>query len=99
MCSLLGVSAFRGFTVLPSLHPTVGGEDYTGIVDIPLDFIRGQNRACHTVMITQDASCEIEQIEDFFSILAYVSGVLPIIINPSRTLVIIDDTNETECGK
>ena len=81
------------------MNPTVAGVDYTAVVDEPLVFARGQNRACHRVMITQDNICEIDQIEDFFSNLEYVSGIMPIIINPPRTRVIIDDTNEPECGK
>ena len=70
-----------------------------GVADVPLEFIRGQRRACHTVIITQDDICEIDVIEDFFSNLEYVSGIMPIIITRPRTRVIIDDTNEPECGK
>ena len=81
------------------MNPTVAGEDYVGIVDEPLVFAQGQIRTCHRVMIIQDDICEIDRIEDFFSNLTYVSGIMPIIINPPRTCVIIDDINEPECGK
>ena len=80
------------------MYPTVAGEDYVGIVDEPLVFTRGQRSACHRVTILQDDICEINQT-DFFSNLEYVNGTMPIIINPPRTRVIIDDTNEPECGK
>ena len=86
--------------MLPSLNPTVAGEDYEGIVDdlVPSFTIR-QSRACHRVIIFQDDICKIDQIEDFISNLTYFSGIMPIIIDPPRTRVIIDDTNEPECGK
>ena len=73
--------------------------DYTAAVDEPLVFTQGQRSACHRVMITQDDICEINQIEDFFSNIAYVSGIIPSVINLPRTHVIINDTNEPECGK
>ena len=81
------------------LYHIVAGVDYTAVVDEPLRFMQGQSRACHDVQITQDDSCEIDpiMIEDFFSNLAYVSGIMPIIIDPPRTRVVIDDTNEPEC--
>ena len=81
------------------MHHTVAGEDYTAVVGELLIFAQGENRQCHTVLITQDDICEIDRIEDFFSNLAFVDGVMPIIIDPPRTRVIIDDTNEPECGK
>ena len=81
------------------MHHTVAGEDYTAVVGELLVFAQGQSRECHTVLITQDDICEIDRIEDFFSDLAYVSGIMPINIDPPRTRVIVDDTNEPECGK
>ena len=51
------------------------------------------------MLITQDDICEIDRIEVFFSDLAYISGIMPINIDPPRTRVIIDDTSEPECGK
>ena len=82
-----------------SIHHTVAGVDYTAAADQPLVFTQGQESACHRVMIIQDDICEIDQIEDFFSNVAYVSGIIPSVINPSRVRVIINDTNEPECGK
>ena len=81
------------------MHHTVAGEDYTAVVGEPLAFAKGQSRECHTMLITQDDICDNDRIEDFFSDLAYVSGIMPINIDPPRTRVIIDDTNEPECGK
>ena len=81
------------------MHHTVAGKNYKAVGGELLVFARGENRRCHTVLITQDDICEIDQIEDFFSNLAYVSGIIPIIIDPPRTHVIINDTNEPECGK
>ena len=84
---------------IPSLHPADAGEDYVGVVDEPLVFTQGQRSACHRVIILQDDICEIDQIEDFFSNVAYISGIIPSVINQPRTRVIIYDTNEPECGK
>ena len=85
--------------MLPSSNPTVAGIDYTATADELLIFTRGQRFACHRVIIIQDDICEIDQIGDFFSTLAYVSGIMPIITNPPSTRVIVDDTKEPECGK
>ena len=85
--------------MLPFLNPTVAGEDYGAILNELVVFTIRQTRACYIVPIVQDNKCEIEQIEDFFANLTYFSGILPITIDPPRTRVIIDDTNEPECGK
>ena len=75
--------------------------DYTAIVTQRLVFAVGETRVCHRVQITQDNTCEIdrEPFEDFFSNLQYESGEMPIIINRNQTRVLIDDSNEPECGK
>ena len=62
-------------------------------------FQMGDVRVCHDVVIIDDDDCETPLIEDFFSNLEYDSGVMPIIITRDRTRVIIDDTDELECGK
>ena len=54
---------------------------------------------CHNVEITNDNICEVESVEVFFANLVYISGEQPIIINPARTVVIINDTVEPECGE
>ena len=51
---------------------------------------------CHDVEIINDNICEVEV---FFANLVYISGEQPIIINPARTVVIINDTAEPECGE
>ena len=83
------------------LYHTVAGVDYIAVVDEPLQFMRGQISVCHDVQITQDDICEIDprMFEHFFSNLAYVIGIMPITIDPPRTRVIINDTNEPECRK
>ena len=73
--------------------------DYTAINRHDLVFNQGDSRVCHTVQITQDNICEIEPFEAFFSNLKYKSGTMPIIISRSQTRVLIDDTNELECGE
>ena len=74
--------------------------DYTAAVGEQLVFAQGQNVACHRIMIIEDNICENYPIEDFFSSLTYVSGIMPILIDPPRTRVIIDDdTYEPECSK
>ena len=75
--------------------------DYTAIVAEDLVFAEGETRVCHRVDIAQDNICEIdpEPFEDFFSNLQYESGEMPIIINRTQTRVLIDDSNEPECGK
>ena len=81
------------------LYHTVAGVDYRAAVGEQLVFAHGQNVACHNVSITQDDICEINPIEDFFSSLTNVDGIMLIIVEPPRTRVIIDDTNEPECRK
>ena len=54
---------------------------------------------CHDVEIINDNICEMESVEVFFANLVYISGEQPIIINPARTAVIINDTAEPECGE
>ena len=40
-----------------------------------------------------------ESVEDFFTLLQYVSGIEAISISPSEAHVIIDDSEEPECGE
>ena len=80
------------------MHP-VSGDDYVGVVDEILMFAEGMDRVCHNVTILQDNECEILRVEDFFSDLSYVSGDPPITIAPDAARVIIDDSNEPECGE
>jgi len=59
-------------------------------------FNYGDTRVCHTLDILQDSTCEYP-FNEFFSDLAYVSGVQPITIAPPTAQVVIDDTAEPEC--
>ena len=73
------------------------GSDYGG-VSVNLMFSHGDTRQCHRVDILQDDDCEMPA-ENFFADLAYISGILPITIDPVTTQVTIDDSSEPECGK
>ena len=64
------------------------------MADKKLSFHDRTHSVCHTVIITGNRSCEIVY---FFATLQYVSGMMPIIIDPSTTRVIIDGTNGKEC--
>ena len=77
--------------------PSVAGLDYT-TQTVNLIFARGSERQCHSVAILDDDLCEFPS-EDFFADLAYVSGrqIINIIFPTAR--VVIDDTNQPECGK
>ena len=75
------------------------GDDYVAFIGERIVFPRGVDRVCHNVPILQDDECEIEQVKDFFSSLEYVSGDQLITIGPTSARIIIDDTNEPECGE
>ena len=77
----------------------VSPDDYDEVTDVHLDFVVGQNRSCHVVNINDDDICESDSNENFYSNLVLGGGVLPIIVEPPQTQVVIDDTNEPECGK
>ena len=64
-----------------------------------LDFAIGNERACHTVHIIDDDICEDDPNENYFSSLEFGGGVQPITVDPALTEVIIDDTNQPECGE
>ena len=64
-----------------------------------LDFASGDERACHNVSIIDNDICEDNPNENFFSSLEFGGGEQPITIDPAQTEVIIDDTNQPECGE
>ena len=72
--------------------------DYIEVNHMRLDFTVGQERVCHIVEIIDDDICETDPMEDFFSNLVLGGGDQPISVNSSQTRVVIDDSNETECG-
>ena len=77
----------------------MAGEDYEAVIRMPLNFPRGTERVCHTITILQDDECELlPGNESFFLDLSLESGVGVIIIEPPTAEVIIDDTEEPECG-
>ena len=69
------------------------------MADVRLDFAVGEDRACHVVTITDDDICENDPNESFFSNLVLGGGEPPIMVDPPRAEVIIDDNEEPECGK
>ena len=90
---------FRGIkftTYIP--FNTVSGADY-GAQSAVLVFNRDDTRSCHIITIVDDNVCEYPPNENFFSDLAYVSGMQPITISPPTAEVIIDDSDQPECGE
>ena len=81
------------------LFTIVAGADYVAVAGEELVFNRGDTRVCHTIDILQDNICESSPNEFFFSDLAYVSGMQPITISPPTAEVIIDDSDQPECGE
>ena len=75
----------------------MAGDDYEAVGGEELVFNRGDIRACHSIFILNNSICESDPNENFFSDLAYVSGVQPIIIDPVTAQVFIDDSAEPEC--
>ena len=71
-------------------------DDYESVINEVLDFIVGQDRVCHNIGITDDDICENEY---FFSNLELGGGEQPIDVDPEQAQVIIDDTDEPECGE
>ena len=49
-------------------------------------------------VINQDDECETDPDENFFSNLVFDSGIQPITVIRPRAEIIIDDSNEQECG-
>ena len=87
------------FISLVSCFHVVAPGDYVPYVDSPLVFQQSDLSVCHRVLINQDDVCEIDPNERFSSRLRYIDGIMPIVIQPALTEVVIDDTNEPECGK
>ena len=58
----------------------------------------GSSRQCHSVTILDDDSCEVAP-EDFFAELAYVSGYRVNQIIVPTTRIVINVSDEPECGK
>ena len=71
--------------------------DYTTVTEI-LSFEVGDVFGCIDVTIIEDGDCELDVMEDFFADLVYAAGLLPIVVGPSRTRVVIEEINEPECG-
>ena len=73
--------------------------DYVSVINEVLDFTVGQDRVCHNISITDDDICDNDPNEFFFSNLELGSRGRRIDVDPEQAQVIIDDTNELECGK
>ena len=89
----------NNFSSPHAVSGTDAENDYVGISNQQLVFEIGDSKVCHTIDITDDNDCEVQQIQDFFSNLDLDSGEDPIIIRPERAQVIINDTAEQECGE
>ena len=75
---------------------TVQGMDYVAASD-ELVFLHGDIRRCHRVVILDDFICEPTP-ENFFADMLLVSG-FDVNVDPDLTTVLIDDSDEEECGK
>ena len=73
-------------------------DDYVSVINLVLDFVVGEERACHDININDDDICENYLNEIFFSNLELDSRGRRIDVDPEQAQVIIDDTNELECG-
>ena len=80
-------------------HSTVAAPDYDAVAGQYLVFSRGATHLCIFILINDDIICESSPNEFFFSDLAYISGILPITISPPTAQVIIDDSDQPECGE
>ena len=81
------------------IFTTVGGSDYTPVMMQQLLFNIGDIRQSYIITILNDAVCERDSNEQFFSNLSYITGKMPITINAMRAVIVIDDFYEKECGK
>ena len=70
---------------------TVAPNDYKAVMAVLLTFNIGDSRQCHNVTIESDTLFE-QPPESFFSDLVLVSSDVPISVNPSRTEVLIVDS-------
>ena len=68
-------------------------------VDVRLGFMVGDTISCRFVDISDDNICENEPNEFFNADILLRGSEGPINVVPSQSMVIIDDTNEPECGK
>ena len=65
-------------------------------VSVELQFRVGDERVCHQVVIIDDNGCEPSP-EMFFADLSLLTGELVTVL-PNFTVIIIDDTDENDCG-
>ena len=75
---------------------TVEGVDYVA-TSANLMFSLGDSQQCHSVEIIDDLICEPTP-ENFFADMLLVSG-FDVNVDPDLTTVLIDDSDEEECGK
>ena len=75
---------------------TVEGVDYVA-TSANLMFSLGDSQQCHSVEIIDDLICEPTP-ENLFADMLLVSG-FDVTVDPDLTEVLIDDSDEEECGK
>ena len=64
-----------------------------------IQFNAGDITQMHTILINDDANCENNPNENFFSNITLNSSVPDILVTVPRATVTIDVTAEPECGK
>ena len=79
-------------------HTAVSDGDYSPTIE-SLDFYRGDITRTHTILIPDDGECEDDPNEEFYSVIALVTGVANISVTVPRATVAIDDSEEIECGR
>ena len=79
--------------------PSVAPGDYGSLNGQVLQFNKNDERICYTIDVNDDDICENMPNENFFSNLAYDTGVQPITVVRDRAEVIIDDSLQPECRK
>ena len=62
-------------------------------------FKRGDAIKTHTIVIQDDDECELTQPEGFVSAITTVGSIFNIRIAVSHALIVLDDSEEFECGK
>ena len=80
------------------LPHSVAPGDYVSLNGLELAFNVGDERVCHNVMINDDDLCE-QPAESFLTRLSYVSGKMPITIDPEEAQTFINDDNQPECSE
>ena len=86
--------------LLPFLtHTAVVDNDYVAVSGQLIQFNAGDVTQMHIIEIIDDDECENAPNEHFFSDITLDSGIPEISVTVPRATVIINDTDEVECGE